>query len=91
MDKNTPIIDSGLSVRSRNALRLIGCKTVGDLSEFTYLQIKNAPNFGNKSMREVELLMEQVGIKYTDKPKETLSSRIEALARGHIPGTHDRT
>ncbi len=50
----------GLTVRSFNALTAAGVKTVEDLSSFTTEELLNIPNFGRRSLRDVNECLSQL-------------------------------
>ena len=59
----TPINELALSVRSYHVLDFADIKTVGDLVQMTRRDLLRCPNFGKVSLREVEQLLDQMGLK----------------------------
>ena len=55
----TPISDFELSVRSRNCLRKMNIRTIGDLLNITEAELLSYKNFGETSLREVKGILEQ--------------------------------
>lgn len=55
----TPISDFELSVRSRNCLRKMNIRTIGDLLNITEAELLSYKNFGETSLREVKAILEQ--------------------------------
>jgi DNA-directed RNA polymerase subunit alpha len=55
----TPISDFELSVRSRNCLRKMNIRTVGDLLNITEAELLSYKNFGETSLREIKVILEQ--------------------------------
>lgn len=51
-----------LGVRSTNALKNLGCKTVEDISYLTENDLMRAPNCGKKSVREIKIFLENNGL-----------------------------
>lgn len=73
---NTPITDFQLSVRVLNCLKGIGAETIGDLAKMLKTDLLKIRNFGKKSMRELDELMERLGLDfYTD---------VDEIYRQHI-------
>jgi len=55
----TPISDFELSVRSRNCLRKMNIRTLGDLLNITETELLSYKNFGETSLREIKVILEQ--------------------------------
>jgi DNA-directed RNA polymerase subunit alpha len=55
----TPISDFELSVRSRNCLRKMNLRTLGDLLNITEPELLSYKNFGETSLREIKAILEQ--------------------------------
>jgi DNA-directed RNA polymerase subunit alpha len=55
----TPISDFELSVRSRNCLRKMNIRTLGDLLNITEAELLSYKNFGETSLREIKVIVEQ--------------------------------
>jgi DNA-directed RNA polymerase subunit alpha len=55
----TPISDFELSVRSRNCLRKMNIRTIGDLLNITEAELLSYKNFGETSLREIKAILEQ--------------------------------
>jgi DNA-directed RNA polymerase subunit alpha len=58
----TPISDFELSVRSRNCLRKMNIKTLGDLLNITEAELLSYKNFGETSLREIKNILESKGL-----------------------------
>lgn len=58
----TPISDFELSVRSRNCLRKMNIRTLGDLLNITEAELLSYKNFGETSLREIKAVLEQKGL-----------------------------
>jgi DNA-directed RNA polymerase subunit alpha len=58
----TPISDFELSVRSRNCLRKMNIRTLGDLLNITETELLSYKNFGETSLREIKVILEQKGL-----------------------------
>lgn len=58
-----PITDFELSVRSRNCLKRMNIKTLGDLTRVTEPQLLASKNFGETSLDEIKVIMAQKGLR----------------------------
>ena len=61
--RDAPITDFELSVRSRNCLRQMNIRTIGDLLDTTEAELLSYKNFGETSLNEVKALLNQRGLK----------------------------
>jgi DNA-directed RNA polymerase subunit alpha len=59
----TPISDFELSVRSRNCLRKMNIRTLGDLLNITEAELLSYKNFGETSLREIKSVLESKGLR----------------------------
>jgi DNA-directed RNA polymerase subunit alpha len=59
----TPISDFELSVRSRNCLRKMNIRTLGDLLNITEAELLSYKNFGETSLREIKAILETKGLR----------------------------
>lgn len=60
---NTPITDFELSVRSRNCLKRMNIRTLGDLTRVTEAQLLASKNFGDTSLDEIREIMGVKGLR----------------------------
>jgi DNA-directed RNA polymerase subunit alpha len=58
-----PITDFELSVRSRNCLKRMNIRTLGDLTRVTEPQLLASKNFGETSLEEIKAIMGQKGLR----------------------------
>jgi DNA-directed RNA polymerase subunit alpha len=58
-----PITDFELSVRSRNCLKRMNIKTLGDLTRVTESQLLASKNFGETSLEEIRAVMNAKGLR----------------------------
>ena len=58
-----PITDFELSVRSRNCLKRMNIRTLGDLTRVTEQQLLASKNFGETSLDEVKVIMAAKGLR----------------------------
>ena len=74
-----PVTDFELSVRSRNCLRKMNIRTLGDLARTTEVALLASKNFGETSLAEIKQIMESKGLR--------LGMALEAGERGPV-GIH---
>jgi len=60
---DVPIADFELSVRSRNCLRTMNIRTVGDLLRVTETELLSYKNFGETSLAEIKAMLTQRGLR----------------------------
>ena len=58
-----PVTDFELSVRSRNCLRKMNIRTLGDLTRTTEVALLASKNFGETSLSEINQIMEAKGLR----------------------------
>ncbi|MBY0514826.1 MAG: tetratricopeptide repeat protein [Gemmataceae bacterium] len=58
-----PITDFELSVRSRNCLKRMNIRTLGDLTRVTESQLLASKNFGETSLEEIKVIMNAKGLR----------------------------
>jgi DNA-directed RNA polymerase subunit alpha len=58
-----PVTDFELSVRSRNCLKKMNIKTLGDLTRVTEQQLLSSKNFGETSLGEIKEMMTSKGLR----------------------------
>lgn len=76
----TPVTDFELSVRSRNCLRKMNIRTLGDLTRTTEMQLLASKNFGETSLSEIKDMMTAKGLR--------LGMALEGAERGGMAPTH---
>jgi DNA-directed RNA polymerase subunit alpha len=86
-----PVTDFELSVRSRNCLKKMNIKTLGDLTRVTEQQLLSSKNFGETSLEEIKQLMGTKGLHLGQsleegaqqdirfRPQQPLSAEEQAL------------
>lgn len=79
-----PISDFELSVRSRNCLRQMNIKTLGDLLRTTEAELLSYKNFGETSLNEIKAMLSQKNLKLGQElpPAEQPVFRMPAPAAG---------
>jgi len=60
---DTPVTDFELSVRTRNALRKMDIRTLGDLLKVTEAELRSFRNFGDASLEEIKTMLAQKGLR----------------------------
>jgi DNA-directed RNA polymerase subunit alpha len=58
-----PVTDFELSVRSRNCLKKMNIRTLGDLTRVTEAQLLSSKNFGETSLQEIRDMMASKGLR----------------------------
>ncbi len=58
-----PVTDFELSVRSRNCLKKMNIRTLGDLTRVTEQQLLSSKNFGETSLQEIKEMMTSKGLR----------------------------
>jgi len=58
-----PITDFELSVRSRNCLKKMNIKTLGDLTRVTEQTLLSSKNFGETSLQEIKEMLTSKGLR----------------------------
>jgi DNA-directed RNA polymerase subunit alpha len=61
-DLEVPVSDFELSVRSRNCLRQMNIRTLGDLLRTTEAELLSYKNFGETSLSEIKAMLSQKGL-----------------------------
>lgn len=84
---DTPITDFELSVRSRNCLRQMNIRTLGDLLRTGEAELLSYKNFGETSLNEIKALLAQRGLRLGQSltPVETPSTVTEPAATAAAP------
>src|SRR5580704_7792174 len=60
---NVPVTDFELSVRSRNCLKKMNIRTLGDLTRVSEQQLLSSKNFGETSLAEIKEMMSTKGLR----------------------------
>ena len=60
---DTPVTDFELSVRTRNALRKMSIRTLGDLLNVSEAELRSFKNFGDASLDEIKAMLAQKGLR----------------------------
>ena len=86
-----PVTDFELSVRSRNCLKKMNMRTLGDLLRTTEAELLSYKNFGETSLNEIKALLANKGLRLgqaLEDPKLTgggLRRTSSSSAQGNIP------
>jgi len=80
----TPISDFELSVRSRNCLRKMNIRTLGDLLNITEAELLSYKNFGETSLREIKAVLDQKGL-HLGMAIEDKQLQVESVPGTEIP------
>lgn len=60
---DTPVTDFELTVRSRNCLKKMNVRTLGDLLKITEAELLSYKNFGDTSLTEIKAMLAQKGLR----------------------------
>jgi DNA-directed RNA polymerase subunit alpha len=71
---NVPVTDFELSVRSRNCLKKMNIRTLGDLLKTTEQELLSYKNFGETSLNEIKALLAQKGLRLGQAADESKSA-----------------
>jgi DNA-directed RNA polymerase subunit alpha len=81
-----PVTDFELSVRSRNCLKKMNIRTLGDLLKTSEQELLSYKNFGETSLNEIKALLAQKGLRLGQAADGVLpASLAPALAVGAAP------
>ncbi len=80
-----PISDFELSVRSRNCLKKMGIKTLGDLTRITEAELLSYKNFGETSLNEIKAIMTSKGLRLGQAVEDKASKKAAAILPGNGP------
>ncbi len=84
---NVPVTDFELSVRSRNCLKKMNIRTLGDLLKTTEQELLSYKNFGETSLNEIKALLAQKGLRLGQAAEEAKGGvpRPAAAVEGNVP------
>ena len=91
MNKNTEIIDVGVSIRLMNVCKMLELKTIGDLEEwYKNLSLEKLPkNMGKKSLTEVEqLLSSDTDGQFVNKVEKLKNERVVTNLKNLVKQLH---
>lgn len=83
---NVPVTDFELSVRSRNCLKKMNIRTLGDLLKTTEQELLSYKNFGETSLNEIKALLAQKGLRLgqaADESKQAVRRTVPVA--GNVP------
>jgi DNA-directed RNA polymerase subunit alpha len=83
---SVPVTDFELSVRSRNCLKKMNIRTLGDLLKTTEQELLSYKNFGETSLNEIKALLAQKGLRLGQAADESKTAvRRTAPVAGNVP------
>jgi DNA-directed RNA polymerase subunit alpha len=82
-----PVTDFELSVRSRNCLKKMNIKTLGDLTRISEQQLLGSKNFGETSLSEIKEMMSTKGLRLGQSLEE--GAQYETRFRPNQPLTEE--
>lgn len=85
---DTPVTDFDLTVRTRNALRKMNIRTLGDLLRTTEADLRNYKNVGDSSLEEIKAMLAQRGLKMGQALEEQ-QSEVKQQVYDQLQGMGD--
>ena len=83
---NIPVTDFELSVRSRNCLKKMNIRSLGDLLKTSEQELLSYKNFGETSLNEIKALLAQKGLRLGQAADEAKAGvRHSAPVEGNVP------
>ena len=82
---DVPISDFELSVRSRNCLKKMDLKSLGDLLRVTEQELLSFKNFGETSLNEIKALLQSKGLRLGQAVEPAIPSAVRRLTPA-LPG-----
>src|SRR5437016_7743796 len=79
-----PISDFELSVRSRNCLKKMNIRTLGDLLKTSEQELLSYKNFGETSLNEIKALLAQKGLRLGQNAEGAAPARRPPVVAGNI-------
>ncbi len=76
---DTPVTDFDLTVRTRNSLRKMNIRTLGDLLRVTEAELRSYKNFGDSSIDEIKAMLAQRGLRLGQAVEEQRSAVKRAV------------
>ena len=76
---DTPVTDFDLSVRTRNALRKMSVRTLGDLLRVTEADLRSYKNVGDASLEEIRAMLTQRGLRLGQSVEQQKSATNQAV------------
>ncbi|HMP01011.1 MAG TPA: DNA-directed RNA polymerase subunit alpha C-terminal domain-containing protein [Gemmatales bacterium] len=83
-----PVTDFELSVRSRNCLKKMNIRTLGDLTRVTEAQLLASKNFGETSLLEIKEMLEDKGLRLGQALEE--GARYDPRFRAQQPALSEQ-
>jgi DNA-directed RNA polymerase subunit alpha len=86
---DTPVTDFELSVRTRNALRKMNLRTLGDLLKVTEAELRSFKNFGDQSLDEIKAMLAQRGLhlgQAVEEQQQAAKAQVYEQLRAEVGG-----
>ena len=84
MDEDTKLVDINLSVRTINCMRNNDIHTIRDLLKWPEAELLRTPNFGKKSLRELQEMLDGMGLRLR---KQNDSAEMPRRSSQNMPPT----
>ncbi len=85
-----PVSDFELSVRSRNCLKQMNIRTLGDLLRTTEEELLAYKNFGETSLNEIKAMLSQKGLRLGQSTIDSQFPEPQVAASGPVPLDSDQ-
>ncbi len=86
-----PISDFELSVRSRNCLKKMGIRTLGDLTKITEAELLAYKNFGETSLNEIKAILASKNLRLGQALEDKASKKAAAMLPVSAPAGNQET
>ncbi len=84
-----PISDFELSVRSRNCLKKMGIRTLGDLTKITEAELLAYKNFGETSLNEIKAILASKNLRLGQALEDKASKKAAAMLPMSAPSASE--
>lgn len=89
---DTPVTDFEMTVRTRNALRKMDIRTLGDLLKVTEAELRSFKNFGDASLDEIKATLAQKGLRLgqaVEQHQEEVKQQVYEQLRAETGNDND--
>lgn len=87
---NIPITDFELSVRSRNCLKKMNIRTIGDLTRTSEPELLSYKNFGETSLNEIKALLAAKGLRLGQSAEEAKAGGLARKPAAVVAGNYSQ-
>ena len=76
---DTPVTDFDMTVRTRNALRKMAIRTLGDLLRISEAELRSYKNLGEASIEEIKAMLAQRGLRLGQATEQQNTAALQAV------------